>query len=74
MALNLISDAQLDELERQRTGLLDSIPEIEKGIKAGLLTPAQLDDTKQTLKRLEGVLQVYRPQALTAARGRPTRS
>lgn len=73
MTVQLITNAQLDELEAQHAKMLASLPEIEKAIKANLLTPQQLEDARAAIKRIEGILQIYRPAALSPARGRPSR-
>lgn len=65
---SFIDEATLNELEQQRKNLLARMPDIDKAIKAGLASDAQKADLQAAIGRIEQILRVYRPSALSQAR------
>lgn len=67
-----VDEATLNELVTQRTNLLAHMPELDKAIKAGLATDQQKADLQAQVAKIEQILRVYRPGALsTSATRRP---
>ncbi len=62
-----VDEATLNELATQRTSLLAHMPEVEKAIKAGLANEQQKKDLQEAIARIEQILRVYRPSALSPA-------
>lgn len=62
-----VDEATLNELVTQRTSLLAHMPELDKAIKAGLATDQQKADLQAQVGKIEQILRVYRPGALSPA-------